>query len=219
MSNIIVFCAHNDDNLLGVGGTIAKYSREGIKTITVIFSYGESSNPWLKKKVTKEIRKRECEEANKIIKGGEIIYLGLKDGKLKQEIKNKNPRVKKKIEQTIKKFKPVKIFTHSPKDPHPDHKAVTDVLVEVLDELKKKEKRKYDVYTYRVWNPTSTSHSKFPKLVVDISNDFNTKLNALKCHRSQRITMFSLLWNIIRRDLFNGLKNKYTFAEVFYKIR
>ena len=48
---MLVVCAHPDDNILGAGGTIAKYSSEGKKVITVIASYGESGNPWLKENV------------------------------------------------------------------------------------------------------------------------------------------------------------------------
>jgi len=213
--NIIIFCAHNDDNLFGAGGTIAKYAREGLNIITVIFCYGESSHPWLKKKVTKEMRKKECEEANKIISGGEIIYLGLKDPGMRNDIEKNKKTLKNKIKQIIDKYKPAKIFTHSPNDPHPDHKAVTSTLLEVLDE----NKMEYDIYTYGVWNPIEVDNGKHPKLVVNISKDYNTKLRALRCHRSQKITMFSLLWNVLRKDFFNGLENKCKFAEVFHKIR
>ena len=41
----LVFAAHPDDEVLGAGGTIAKLSREGEDIISVIFSYGEGSDP------------------------------------------------------------------------------------------------------------------------------------------------------------------------------
>tara|TARA_Y100000310_G_scaffold342459_1_gene445817 strand:+ start:14177 stop:14761 length:585 start_codon:yes stop_codon:yes gene_type:complete len=192
-----------------------KYAGEGLNIITVIFCYGESSHPWLKKHVTKEMRKKECKEANKIIGGGEIIYLGLKDPGMRDDIEKNKKTLKNKIRQTIRKYKPVKIFTHSSKDPHPDHKAVTNVLLEVLD----KNEMKYDVYSYGVWNPIDIEQGKLPKLVVDISREYDTKLRALRCHKSQKITMVSLLWNVIRKDFSNGLKNNCRFAEVFCKIR
>ena len=213
--NIIVFCAHNDDNLLGLGGTIARYANEGLNIITVIFSYGESSHPWLKADVTKEMRKKECEEANKVIGGKDIIYLGLKDAKIGEEINNNKVKVTNNIKHILKKYNPIKIFTHALSDPHPDHQAVTNSLLDTL----KRNKMKYDVYAYCVWDPIEIDRNKFPNLVVDISKYYTIKLKALKCHRSQKITMLSLLWNVFRKDFFNGLKNKCRFAEVFYKIR
>jgi len=213
--NIIIFCAHNDDNLLGVGGTIARYASEGMNIVTVIFSYGESSHPWLKAKVTQDMRKKECEEANKVIGGNDIIYFGLKDSKLEEEVNKNKTKIENKIKEIIDKFKPKKIFTHAFSDPHPDHKAVTNALLHVLD----KNKIKYDVYSYCVWDPIEMDKNKFPNLVVDISKHYGTKLKALKCHKSQKITMISLLWNVLRKDLFNGIKNHCRFAEVFYKIR
>ena len=42
---IMVFAAHPDDEVIGAGGTIAKYAREGRQVVSVIFSYGEGSDP------------------------------------------------------------------------------------------------------------------------------------------------------------------------------
>ncbi|MFA4887817.1 MAG: PIG-L family deacetylase, partial [Candidatus Nanoarchaeia archaeon] len=37
---ILVFAAHPDDEIIGVGGTIAKYAQEGKDVIVTIFSDG-----------------------------------------------------------------------------------------------------------------------------------------------------------------------------------
>ncbi len=64
---ILVVCAHNDDQLFGAGGTLAKYVKEGKRVVVVIFSYGELSHPWLKKDSIQKTRLDECEESDKII--------------------------------------------------------------------------------------------------------------------------------------------------------
>ena len=38
---VLFLCAHNDDQLIGAGGTIAKYAKEGKKIVTIVFSFGE----------------------------------------------------------------------------------------------------------------------------------------------------------------------------------
>ena len=59
---IIVFSAHSDDFVIGAGGTIAKYVQEGNKVISVVFSKGEKSHPWLKVEVVQEFRVEEIGE-------------------------------------------------------------------------------------------------------------------------------------------------------------
>ena len=48
---ILILAPHPDDEILGVGGTIAKYSKEGKNNYVVIFSYGEVSH--LKEEIIK----------------------------------------------------------------------------------------------------------------------------------------------------------------------
>ena len=67
VKRLMIICAHPDDEIFGAGGTIAKYAAEGIEVITVIFSYGESSHPWLRKRFKVEVRKTESLKAGKAV--------------------------------------------------------------------------------------------------------------------------------------------------------
>ncbi len=211
--SIIVFCAHNDDQLIGAGGTLAKYSKQGKNIIVVIFSYGESSHPWLKKKTTVKMRVRESKKADRIIGIKNTSYFGLKEGNFFRDIKKKN--IENKIKRIILKNNPSKIFTHSVDDPHPDHRAVYNILAKIIDEIS----YKGELYSFEIWNPFNLKKREKPKLVVDISSAFDKKIKAIKLHKSQKISVISLLWNIYRKDFFNGLSNSCRYAEVFYKIR
>ena len=213
--SVVVFCAHNDDQILGIGGTLAKYAEEGINIVTIIFSFGELTHPWLKTKVAAEMRIKESKKADKVLGGKVIQYFGLKEGNFLDE--KKKPKIKQKIMEIIKKYKPIKIFTHNLDDPHPDHKAVNHVVTEVLDEMK----YEGNVYSFDVWNILNLRFRRrnLPELVVDITNTFKKKIDACKCHKSQKLTMISLLWNIYVKALLNGLNNDCKYAEVFLKIR
>ena len=58
---ILVLCAHSDDQVLGIGATIAKYSEEGKKVYVMIFSNGEMTPFWIKSHLTIRARiKDEC---------------------------------------------------------------------------------------------------------------------------------------------------------------
>ena len=213
MKNILVICAHPDDEVFGAGGTIAKYSSEGFKIDVVIFSYGEQSHPWLKKYFVVETRIKESKEASKLLGTSSLTFFGLREGHFEED--SKNNKVYSKLAAIIKNRKPVKILTHSTDDPHPDHRIVNEAVIESL----KKSKCKCDVYTFDIWNPVNIGKRKNPRLYVDISKTFSKKIKALKCFKSQKISMISLLWSVYTRAITGGIENRTRFAEVFYKIK
>ena len=65
---IMVMCAHSDDQIIGPGGTLTKYAKQGKIIITVIFSYGELSMPHIKKEIAIKTRVDEAKAAETIKK-------------------------------------------------------------------------------------------------------------------------------------------------------
>lgn len=210
---VIIFCAHNDDQIIGAGGTIAKYVKERREVLTYIFSYGESSHPHLKKEVTARFRIDESKKANKILGGGSLCYMGLKEGRFEKEIEGKN--LDRRIREIIQKKKPSKIFTHSLNDPHPDHKAVNRVIMKVVKEMG----YEGEVYSFDIWNIVTLRRKPTPQLVVDITDTFGQKIEAFQCHKSQKLAMLSLLWDVYLKAIINGLHHHFRYAEVFNRIR
>ena len=212
MADILVLCAHNDDQVIGVGGTIIKYSKQGKIVKTVVFSYGEKIQPHMKTEVVSKIRKKEGNKSDRLLGGSGIIYLGLKDLTLAKELQQKE--MQNKIAEIIKKEKPKKIFTHSSTDRHPDHKAVYNLVQEFI----KTKKINCEVYSFDVWTIFEVEKNK-PKLVVDVTNNFEQKLEALFIQKSQRWIIFSLLFNICLKAIVNGWFYKGKYIEVFQKIK
>lgn len=211
--SVLALCAHSDDQVFGVGGTIAKYAEEGKKIIAVIFSYGEKSHPWLKKRVTARMRVEESKKAGKILGVNKTIFLGLEEGNFERGIKELNAHDR--IKGIIDKYKPVKIFTHAGDDPLPDHSALNKFILELCNEIA----YKGEVYSFDVWNPVKITERNLPELYIDISKTFRKKTKALKCFESQWMSMISLLWSVYYRAIKNGLKAHCRYAEMFYKIR
>ena len=212
--NIIVFCAHSDDQILGPGGTLAKYAEEGKNIYTIIFSYGEASLPHYKRKIAVETRVNEAKKADEIIGGKGVFFFGLKEGKFAEEIKKK--QILKKIKRELLEKRPEKIFTHSPEDAHPDHRAVLTAVLEALD----KSRLKADVYCFDVWNIWSFRKSSIPRLYIDVSNTINKKTEALRAFKSQKAAIFPLYWNVTIKSLIRGMQLKNSkYAEMFFKIR
>jgi LmbE family N-acetylglucosaminyl deacetylase len=210
---VMIFCAHPDDEVIGPGGTIAKYAKEGRNIVTVIFSYGESSHMWMKKKYTITTRVAEANEAGKIIGTKKTVFLGLRDGMLLQDARTR--KTESIIEKLIKRYNPVRIFTHSHDDfIFPDHKAVNDTVTKVLRKIR----YKGDVFIFDIWNFITPRRRNRPKMIVDISDTFKTKMKALKCFKSQSFVIAELKPLIYMRAIRNGIAIKAKFGERFYKI-
>ena len=208
----LIFSAHSDDWTLGAGGTVAKYVQEGKKVIVVIFSYGEKSHPWLKHKVVKDMRFQETIEASKILQC-KIIFFDLKEFNFYDDAQRKN--VPQKILQLIQRKKPSKIFTHSGEDPHPDHRAVNKITLELYEKFSVKP----EIFVYAIWNPVSF-RTAYPTLYVDISKTFTDKLQALRTFRSQRFqAIYPLFFLVLFRAIKEGFSIKKRFAEKFFRVR
>lgn len=221
--NILVVCAHSDDQIIGPGGAMAKFAREGYNVHTIIFSYGEMSHPHMKRSYIAKLRVEESREADKIIGGKGVLFLALRDGVIKEEYFKK--KMDKKLENLFLKFSPEMIFTHSRDDLLPDHRFVRDIVLKTYDRLNKKKKLECDVYSFDVWNIWNLLKRDKPKLVVDISKTFRFKVRALKEFKSQ-INFFShtFLVNILFVAVYvkswvYGLRYGFKKAEVFYKLR
>ena len=80
-------CPFSDDLEIGMGAAIAKFSKEGKEVIGVIFSSGEKSSPWLKKKYLVESRREEAKNIGEFVGCKQTVFLGLKDMTLMDEIK------------------------------------------------------------------------------------------------------------------------------------
>jgi len=211
--NIIVFSAHSDDFVIGAGGTIAEYIRQGKKVTAIVFSYGEKSHPWMKEHVVQKFRAKETHDAAKAL-GCKVIIYDMKEGKFYNDYKKK--KYEKKFLDLLSKDKTTKIFTHSNEDPHPDHRAVNKITLELYERLSVKP----EIYIYSVWNPISLK-TQYPMLYVDITKSYKEKIKSLNEFPSQRYNaIYPLSILILFRAVRDGFRIKGAkFGESFYRIK
>ncbi len=211
---ILVCGAHADDPEIAMGGTIAKYAQEGKRVITVIFSFGEKSSPWLREDILILDRKKEAKEIGAFLGSTETIFLGLNDTKVSQEIMN--PKIKEIVKKIIRMYHPAKIFTHSATDNHAfgDHQAVHKIVMHAVQEIDKEQKM--NVYTYEVWNLLKEDH---PLIYVDITKTFKKKIQAMQKFKSQKASIYTLIIPVFIRAILAGFHNHCRFAERFYRVR
>ena len=210
---VFIFSAHSDDFVIGCGGTIAKYAAAGINVRCYVFSYGENSHPWMAASEVKEMRAKECYEASKVL-GCDTKIFDLNELQFRADAKRKG--TVKFLEKQVAMYKPSKIFVHSKEDPHPDHKAVHALCMQLIGRL-----NSYsfvpDVFVYSVWNPFEFK-TKYPILFVDVKDTFEIKLESMRKFPSQRVhvlfPVFLLLFRAFRDGFFSGHK----LAEKFYLV-
>jgi LmbE family N-acetylglucosaminyl deacetylase len=70
---MLVICAHSDDQIIGVGGAIAKYAKEGYDIQTIVMSFGEGVKPHIRREVISRTRIKEAQRADKIIGGKGVV--------------------------------------------------------------------------------------------------------------------------------------------------
>jgi len=218
MASIVVFAAHNDDHALGMGGTIAKHYRRGDAVTTFIGSFGELSHPHLKPEVIRKQRVREAQRADRTYGGdGRVVFLGLREFKFEQDFHRKG--FAKTLAKRLRELRPEKIYLPAPTDTHPDHKALGALILDLVEDSK----LRVDVYAYYVYPTLRPIHA--PILIVDVSDTYKKKLEALRAFRSQ-INFFSyaitnnivFLYALVRNG-FAGFMKGVRFAETFAKIR
>lgn len=211
---VLVFAPHSDDEVIGAGGTIAKYVKEGKKVVLVIFSYGEQSDPIKKNELVINERKKEAEDVKELLGISKIIFLGVPDSKFWWFGGFKaDKKLIKKVKEIISEYNPKEVFIPSKSDAHQDHRKAHKLLMKVLKD------KKISVYSYSVWSPIKLFNHHKPRLYVDISNTFDLKMKALGLFKSQGLYIDPLIPSIRVRAIKAGADSGCKYAEVFYKIK
>lgn len=111
---VLVFAPHNDDEVLGVGGTIAKYTQSGNQVIVCEVTSGSNEN------IVKKIKK-EALQAHKLLGVTETVFLDLPVVNLKNlEVDKLNAS----FLEIVQKVKPDVAFIPHKGDMHIDHYEV-----------------------------------------------------------------------------------------------
>ena len=140
--NVLVIAAHPDDEVLGMGGTIKKYTKNKHNVKIVIMATGifarrsqngknsttynvdEQSIAIMEKKLD-ELRCN-AKKATKILGVTDLELLDFPDNEMD---KVSNLEITKKIESIIEKFKPTVVFTHTQHDINIDHRIIYNATV------------------------------------------------------------------------------------------
>lgn len=188
MSNILVFAAHPDDEILGVGGTIAKRVKNGDIAYAVILGEGQTSR-WNNRESADmnavENLHEDTLEAAKEVGYKSVFFENLPDNRFDQvDLLD----VVKIIEKYVERIKPDVIYTHHHGDLNVDHQVTYNAVLtgtRPIHEDAVKEIYTFETLSSTEWNFTYKEQSFCPNVFVDISDELQEKKNAMHCYRSE----------------------------------
>ena len=179
--DILVLAAHPDDAELGCGGTIVKHIAAGRKVGVVDFTRGE-----LGTRGTSQTRDKEAADSAKILGLSVRENLNLPDGFF-----HNSKEYQLEVVRAIRKYQPDIVLANATYDRHPDHGKGADLAFHAffLSGLSKVETES-DGVKQNSWRPQALYHyiqSQFiePDLVVDISDAWDKKLEAIRAFKTQ----------------------------------
>ena len=179
--DILVLAAHPDDAELGCGGTMVKHIAAGRKVGVVDFTRGE-----LGTRGTSQTRDKEAADSAKILGLSVRENLNLPDGFF-----HNSKEYQLEVVRAIRKYQPDIVLANATYDRHPDHGKGADLAFHAcfLSGLSKVETES-DGVKQNSWRPQALYHyiqSQFiePDLVVDISDAWDKKLEAIRAFKTQ----------------------------------
>lgn len=183
---ILVISAHPDDDALGCGGTIAKFSKEKSDVFVVYFTDGvsaRSNNNNIKKEILG--RRKNSIQAAKILGIKKCFFFSYPDNKL-----DKTPllEITQKIEKIIQQTNPEVIMTHSEHDLNIDHQIINRAVITATRPKPKSKIKKillFETLSSSEWKFSNKKNFFNPNYFVDISKTINKKVSALKCYKKE----------------------------------
>ncbi len=177
MKKVLVVVAHPDDEVLGMGGTIAKYASEGAEVALLIVTDGSTSqyrdDPRLEKILAE--KKKETQTAAEILGISRIYYGGQPDMKLDVTA---HTDVNSAVEAVVDEFAPDIVYTHFDGDVNRDHQCVfQSVLVACRPTpgQRVKELYSFSVPSSTEWSPQNFKNVFTPDIFVNIKGEFAEK--------------------------------------------
>ncbi len=176
--NVLVFAPHNDDEVIGVGGTIAKLARAGHK-VTVCEVTGGSKGEVAKRVVAEAL------EAHKILGVAESVFLELPvlDFHLTPVREKNGPFI-----ELVKRVQPDIAFIPHHGDLHSDHTTTAMSAMVALRPMHAPQLKAiyaYETLSESEWNIPDGAHAFIPNTWCDITDTMEIKMQAMACYTSQ----------------------------------
>jgi bacillithiol biosynthesis deacetylase BshB1 len=176
--DILAIAAHRDDIELTCGGTLIKAAAKGHRTAIIDLTRGEMGT-----RGSAELRATEASHAAEILGVTARENLGLPDAGIEN-----TPATRAELAVAIRRFRPRIVIAPATRGRHPDHRIASELVRDAcfVANLKKLEPSVPPHRTHKIVHcVTYRQDFEKPTFVVDITEEFDRKLQAVRCYASQ----------------------------------
>lgn len=187
---ILVVAAHPDDEVLGCGGTIARYTSAGHDVHLAILGEGITSRHLSRAEASSAEMGRlqaDARAAGAMLGARQVVFGGLPDNRF-DEVALLD--VVKQVETWVKELRPEAVYTHHPGDLNVDH-GVTFRAVLTATRPVDARVAVPDLYAFEVPSSTEWAFQRIepvfrPNVFVEIGDTLDQKIAAMECYQSER---------------------------------
>jgi LmbE family N-acetylglucosaminyl deacetylase len=179
---VLVLAAHPDDELLGLGGTIARHADDGDEVTLCVCSEGATAR--YEAEVANELQASGRAAAG-VLGARAIRFLGMRDQHLDAQ-----PvlTVIQAVEAVVRELRPDVVYTHHWGDVNRDHKIVGEAAMVACRPVGDDYPRA--VYLFETpssteWSWPDPAQAFVPNYFVDISATLERKLAAMACYATE----------------------------------
>ncbi|AGT30815.1 deacetylase [Geobacillus genomosp. 3] len=183
--HVLVVFPHPDDEAFGVSGTIAQHVQIGTPVTYACLTLGEMGRnmgvpPFANRETLPLIRKQELEEACRVLGIRDLRLLGYRDKTVEFEDENE---LADRIAAIVAETNPSLVITFYPGySVHPDHDACGAAVIRALKRRPKNERPTVHCVAFA---KNCEQDLGQPDVIRDVSPVIETKLAAIRAHRSQ----------------------------------
>ena len=190
----VIIVPHPDDEALGCGGLLALLRQAGQPVAAVLVSDGSMSHPHsqaFSAVARRELRYAEFRHALSILGIDEsdtnVLYLHLPDGAVPTEGQPDFIEAATRLAAFLQEKQPATVLVPWRRDPHPDHRATSQLTAATLAQLPQPPRR----LEYVVWAWERAAPADLPRpeegigFQLDIAPVLAQKQRAIAAHRSQ----------------------------------
>ena len=179
---VLIIAPHPDDEIIGVGGTIAKRAKAGDEVYVCIVTKGKS--PLFNPDFIEQGR-RECREADAKLGVKETIFVDFPAVMLETI-----PRyeLNGKVAEVVQNIKPEEVYIPHRGDMQIDHQMVVDaamVAVRPRGDDYPKRVYAYETLSETGWNIPNVTNEFIPTVYENITDTYDVKMEAMSVFKSQ----------------------------------
>jgi len=178
----LVIAPHADDEVLGVGGAMARWAREGLRVHVAVVTRGR---PPLYSEAEEDLCRAEAVAAHARLGVARTWFLDLPAAELDSL---PHRELNASLQTLLRACRPAELYLPFLGDLHLDHQRVFQAGLVAARPCRAEAPRRlyaYETLSETNWNAALLTPGFIPNHFVDITGDLDTKLEAMACYRSQ----------------------------------